>query len=137
MHAMQSSLFPQLIKLPPCGSYKASDTELKQWAIYEARFEPSNPPANTPQPLPAKKAHAGPLDVLDAIYWVRQRPPHPISAASLVDAELSVYLQADVISRAEPPTEWWAGTRCWLQQPSAISATVKIGSESEIGNKLT
>jgi len=25
-----------------------------------------------------------------------------------VDAELSVYLQADVISRAESPTEWWA-----------------------------
>ena len=47
MHAMQSSLVTQLIKLPPCGSYKASDTELeatKQWAIDEARFEPSNPP---------------------------------------------------------------------------------------------
>jgi len=40
---------------------------IKQWAIDEARFEPSNPPANTPQPPPAKKAHAGPLDVLDAI----------------------------------------------------------------------
>jgi len=25
-----------------------------------------------------------------------------------VDAELSAYLQADVISRAESPTEWWA-----------------------------
>ena len=71
MHAMQSSLFTQLIKLPPCGSYKASDTELKQWAIYEARFEPSNPPANIPQPPPAKKARAGPLDVLDAIYCNR------------------------------------------------------------------
>jgi len=68
-------------------------------------------------------------------------PTSSASAGSLVDAELSVYLQADVISRAEPPTEWWAktlaGTRCWLQKPSAISATVKIGSESEIGNKLT
>ena len=73
--------------------------------------------------------------------------PAPASAASLVDAELSLYLQADVISQAEPLTEWWAanaarwqqtlpGTRCWLQKPSAISATVKIGSESEIGNKL-
>jgi len=40
---------------------------IKQWAIDEARFEPSNPPANTPQPPPAKKARAGPLDVLDAI----------------------------------------------------------------------
>ena len=68
------------------------------------------------------------------------RVPAPTSSASLVDAELSVYLQADVISRAEPPTEWWAanaGTHCWLQKPSAISATVKIGSESEIRNKLT
>jgi len=34
--------------------------------------------------------------------------PAPTSSASLVDAELSVCLQADVISRAEPPTEWWA-----------------------------
>ena len=33
--------------------------------------------------------------------------PVPASAASLVDAELSMYLQANVISRAEPPTEWW------------------------------
>ena len=32
-----NGVFTQLIKLPPCGSYKASDTELKQWAIYEAR----------------------------------------------------------------------------------------------------
>jgi len=35
-------------------------------------------------------------------------PTSSASAASLVDAELSVYLQADVISRAESPTEWWA-----------------------------
>jgi len=34
--------------------------------------------------------------------------PAPASAASLVDAELSLYLQADVISQAEPPTYWWA-----------------------------
>jgi len=40
---------------------------IKQWAIDEARFEPSNPPANTPQPPPPKKARAGPLDALDAI----------------------------------------------------------------------
>ena len=91
----------------PCGSYKASDTELKQWAIYEARFELSNPPANTPQPQPAKKARAGPLDVLDAILGA-PATTSSASATSLVDAELSVYLQADVISRAEPPTEWWA-----------------------------
>ena len=72
-------------------------------------IEPSNPPANTPQPPPAKKARAGPLDVLDAIYWVRHAAPtSSASAASLVDAELSAYLQADVISRAEQPTEWWA-----------------------------
>ena len=84
----------------------------------------------------------GPLDVLDATLGA-PAPTYSASAASLVDAELSVYLQADVISRVEPPTEWWAAnaakqaTRCWLQKPSAISATVKIGSESEIGNKLT
>ena len=39
MRAMQSSLFTQLIKLPPCGSYELSDTGLeaiKQWAIDEA-----------------------------------------------------------------------------------------------------
>jgi len=58
-----------------------------------------------------------------------------------VDAELSVYLQADVISRAEPPTEWWAANAAryplLAAEANAISATVKIGSESEIGNKLT
>ena len=72
-------------------------------------IEPLNPPANTPQPPPAKKARAGPLDVLDAIYWVRHAAPtSSASAASLVDAELSAYLQADVIGRAESTTEWWA-----------------------------
>jgi len=40
---------------------------IKQWAMDEARFEPSNPPANTSQPPPAKKARAGPLDMLDTI----------------------------------------------------------------------
>jgi len=35
-------------------------------------------------------------------------PTSSSSAVSLVDAESSAYLQADVISRAEPPTEWWA-----------------------------
>ena len=53
---------------------------IKQWAIDEARFEPSNPPANTPQPPPPKKARAGPLDVLDVIlgapWCAMQRPPH-------------------------------------------------------------
>ena len=50
-------------------------------------------------------------------------PTSSASAASLVDAELSAYLQAEVISRAESPTEWWAAsTRCWLQKPCAISA---------------
>jgi len=43
---------------------------IKQWAIGEARFEPSNPPANTPQPPSPKKERAGPLDVLDAILGV-------------------------------------------------------------------
>jgi len=80
---------------------------IKQWAIDEARFEPSNPPANTPQPPPAKKAHAGPLDVLDATLGA-PAPTSSASAASLVDAELSTYLQANVIGRAESPTEWWA-----------------------------
>jgi len=37
---------------------------IKQWSIDEARFEPSNPPVNTPQSPPAKKAR-DPLDVLD------------------------------------------------------------------------
>jgi len=40
---------------------------IKQRAIDEARFEPSNPPTNTPQPPPRKKARTGPLDMLDAI----------------------------------------------------------------------
>jgi len=35
-------------------------------------------------------------------------PTSSASAVSLVDAELSAYLQADVISRAESPTEWFA-----------------------------
>ena len=121
MRAVQSSLFTQLIKLPPCGSYnKASDHHIRFWylwccgcpglrgrqtqAIYEARFERSNPPANTPQLPPAKKARAGPLDVLDAILGA-PAPTSSASAASLVDAQLSAYLQADVIGRAEPPTE--------------------------------
>jgi len=69
MRAMQSSLFTQLIKLPPCGSYKASDTELeaiKQWTIDEARFEPSNPPANTTAAA-SEEGTRWPVDVLDAI----------------------------------------------------------------------
>jgi len=82
-----------------------------QWAIDEARFEPSNPPANTPQPPPAKKARAGHLDVLDTILGA-PAPTSSASAASLVDAELSAYLQADVIGRAEPPTKW-----CCCQVP--------------------
>jgi len=138
MHAMQSSLFPQLIKLPPCGSYKAPDTELKQWAIYEVWFEPSNPPANTPQSLPAKKARAGPLDVLDAIYWVHQRPHQPrhwwmLNCPCICRPTLSVKRNRRLIGGQQT----LPGTRCWLQKPSAISATVKIGSKSEIGNKLT
>ena len=129
MRAMQSSLFTQSIKLPPFGSYKASDTELKQWAIYEARFEPSNPPANTPQPPPAKKARAGPLDVLDAIYWARQRPPHPhqprhwwmLNCPCICRPTLSVERNR----RLNGGQQTLPGTRCWLQKPSAISATVK------------
>jgi len=35
-------------------------------------------------------------------------PTSSASAASLVDAELSTYLQDDVIGGAESPTEWWA-----------------------------
>ena len=97
--------------LDPCykGRLFAPDKleAIKQWAIDEARFEPSNLPANTPQPPPAKKACAGPLDVLDAILGA-PAPTSSASAASLVDAELSAYLQADVISRAESPTEWLA-----------------------------
>ena len=122
MRAMQSSLFTQLIKLPPCGSYKASDTELKQWAIYEARFEPSNPPANTPQLPPAKKACAGPLDVLDAIYWVRQRPPHPhqprhwcmLNCPCICRPTLSVERNR----RLNGGQQTLPGTRCWLQKPT-------------------
>ena len=65
VHACNAVFTLYSIKLPPYGSYKASDTELeaiKHWAIDEARFEPSNLPANTPQPPPAKKARTGPLD---------------------------------------------------------------------------
>jgi len=131
MRAMQSSLFTQLIKLPPCGSYKASDTELKQWAIYEARYEPSNPPANTPQPPPAKKARADPSDVLDAIYWVRHW--WMLNCPCICRRTLSVERNR----RLNGGQQTLPGTRCWLQKPSAISATVKIGSEWEIGNKLT
>ena len=89
---------------------------IKQWAIDEARFEPSNLPANTQQPPPAKKARAGPLDVLDAILGAPV-PTSSASAASLVDAELSAYLQADVIGRAELPTECWAANTCknWIR----------------------
>jgi len=47
------------------------------------------------------------LDVLDTILGVPP-PTSSASAASLVDAELSTYLQADVISRAESSTKWWA-----------------------------
>ena len=122
------TLYSVTLYSTPCRSYKASDTELKQWAISEARFELSNPPANTPQPPPAKKARAGPLDVLDAIYtWCASA--HLIRISRVTGGcwivRMSVYLQADVISRAEPPTEWWAallpercqvpGTRCWSQ----------------------
>ena len=80
---------------------------IKQWAIDEARFEPSNPRANTLQLPPAKKARAGTLDVLDAILGA-PAPTSSASSASLVDAELSAYLQADVIGQAESPTEWRA-----------------------------
>jgi len=45
--------------------------------------------------------------VLDAILGA-PAPTSSASAASLVAAELSAYLQVDVIGRAEPPTEWWA-----------------------------
>jgi len=47
------------------------------------------------------------LDVLDAILGA-PAPTSSASAASLVDAELSAYRQADVIGRVESPTEWWA-----------------------------
>jgi len=137
MRAMQSSLFTQLIKLPSCGSHKASDTELeatKQWAIDEAQFELSNPPANTPQPPPVKKACAGPLDVLDAIQGA-PAPTSSASAASLVDAELSAYLQADVNGRLNGGQQTLPSTRCWLQKPSTISAPEKSdrNRRSEIG----
>ena len=125
-----NAVFTQLIKLPPCGSYKASDTELKQWAIYEARFEPSNPPANTPQPPPVKKARAGPLDVLDAIYWVRQRPPYPhqprhwcmLNCPCICRPTLSVERNR----RLNGGQQTLPGTRCWLQKPSAISARQRL-----------
>ena len=85
---------------------------IKQWAINEARFEPSNhglrdlylegrgqirPP--THHNRRQRRRRAGPLDVLDAILGA-PAPTSSASAASLVDAELSAYLQADVISRA-------------------------------------
>jgi len=50
---------------------------IKQWAIDEARFEPSNPPANTPQPLPPKKARWPVGRARRHTGCTMQRPPHP------------------------------------------------------------
>jgi len=63
----------------------------------------------------AAASKEGRLDVLDAILGAPV-PTSSASAASLVDAELSTYLQADVIGRAESPTEWWAANACknWI-----------------------
>jgi len=78
---------------------------IKQWAIDEARFEPSNTHHNRRQ----RRRRALARWTYSTPYWVRHAAPtSSASAASLVDAQLSAYLQADVISRAESPTEWWA-----------------------------
>jgi len=112
---------------------------IKQWAIDEARFEPSNPPANTPQPPPPKKATLARW-TCSMPYWVHHAAPtSSASAASLVDAELSTYLQADVISRAESPTEWWAANaakhpllaaeaKCYLSAPPTSMASEHVFS---------
>ena len=92
-------------QLPPCGSYKASDTELKQWALDNLR--------GAIRAIKSARQHTTAADSEEGTRWPIGRARRHIlassaSAASLVDAELSVYLQADVISQAEPPTEWWA-----------------------------
>jgi len=135
MHAMQSSLFTQLIKLPPCGSYELSDTGLeaiKQWAIDEAWFKPSNAPANTPQ-LHQRRRHALARWTCSMPHWVRQRPP------ILHQPRHWWMLNCPRICRPTFSVErnrWLNGgqqtlpsIRCWLQKSSAISAPVKIGSE--------
>jgi len=78
---------------------------IKQWAIHEARFEPSNTHHNRRQ----RRRRALARWTYSTPYWVRHAAPTSFaSAASLVDAQLSAYLQPDVISRAESLTEWWA-----------------------------
>jgi len=65
------------------------------------------PPTHHRRRQRRRHALARPLDVLDAILGA-PAPTSSASAASLVDAELSAYLQDNVFGRAEPPTEWWA-----------------------------
>jgi len=52
---------------------------------------------------------------------------------------LSVYLQADVISRAEPPTEWWGANaaRYPLLAVEAKRYLSDCKNRIGIGNKLT
>ena len=73
-------------------------------------------------------------------YWVHHAAPtSSASAASLVDAELSAYLQAEVISRTESPTEWWAANaakypllaaeaKCYLSAPPMSVASKHVFS---------
>ena len=59
-------------------------------------------------------------------------PTSSASAASLVDAELSAYLQADIIGRAESPTEWCpllaAEARSYLSAPPTSVASERVFS---------
>ena len=108
---------------------------IKQWAIDEARFEPSNPPANEPQPPPAKKAHAGPLDVLDAILGA-PCSAHLIRINRVTSGCWIVCVSA---GRRYQSTEWWAANaakypllaaeaKCYLSAPPTSVASEHVFS---------
>jgi len=108
---------------------------IKQWAIEEARFEPSNPPANEPQPPPAKKAHAGPLDVLDAILGA-PCSAHLIRINRVTSGCWIVCVSA---GRRYQSTEWWAANaakypllaaeaKCYLSAPPTSVASEHVFS---------
>jgi len=60
----------------------------------------------------------------------------PVAAGlSLVDAELSVYLQADVISQAEPPTEWWAANAARYPLLAAEAKRYLSDCKNRIGDR--
>ena len=91
---------------------------IKQWAIHEARFEPSNTHHNRRQ----RRRRALARWTYSTPYWVRHAAPtSSASAASLVDPELSV-LSVKRNRRLNGGQQTLPSTRCWLQKPSVISA---------------